>query len=247
MKLKNKVALITGSSRGIGKAIALKFAQEGAKIIVNYRVSEDRAKEVVKEIEKIGSEAIAVKCDISDESEVKNLIKTSINKFGKIDILVNNAGIVYDVPLFEKTVEQWKETLNVNLIGAFLCSKYASEYMDKQESGVIINISSTNGINSLSPESADYDASKAGMISLTKNLAEELGPKIRVNSIAPGWIKTEMNNNLPKNFIEEEEEKTIMKRFANPEEIAKVTLFLATDESGFMTREIITVDGGYIN
>ena len=245
MKLKDKVALITGSSRGIGRATALRFAKEGAKIIVNYLNSEAKANELVEEIKKIGSEAVAIKCDVSQEKEVKEMFNKSLKKFGKIDILVNNAGIVYDIPLFEKTLEQWKRTLDVNLIGVFLCSKYASEHMSKRGSGIIVNVSSTNGIDSNGPDSADYDASKAGVISLTKNLAEELAPKIRVNCIAPGWIETDMNKNLPKEYVKEEKERTFMRRFGKPEEIAAVALFLASDDASFITGSTIIVDGGY--
>ena len=202
--LENKVAIITGASKGIGKSTSLLFAKEGAKIVVNYFSSEKEAFSVVDEIKKIGSEAIAIKCDVSKEDEVKEMIQKTIDNFGKIDILINNAGIVFDVPFFERTVEQWKRTMDVNLLGTFLCSKYASEQMLKSDNGKIINISSTNGINCFSPESADYDASKAGVIILTKDLAKELAPKIQVNSIAPGWVDTEMNKNLPKDFVEED-------------------------------------------
>jgi len=245
MKLKNKVALVTGSSRGIGKAIALLFVKEGAKVIVNYRNSEKEAKDVVEEIKKIGSTAIEVKCDISNEKEVIEMVKKAIKEFGKIDILVNNAGIVYDVPLFEKTMEQWKRTLDVNLIGIFLCSKYVGEHMKKQNSGSIINISSTNGINNTDPTSADYDASKAAIISLTRNLSSELAPKIKVNSIAPGWIDTDMNKDLPKDLLDEELENVFLKRFGKPEEIATATLFLASDDASYMTGSTLVVDGGH--
>ena len=217
MKLKNKVAIITGASRGIGRATALLFAQEGAKVVVNYFSSQKEADFVVEEITKIGSDAIAVKCDVSSESEVKEMIQKTIDKFGRIDILVNNAGIVFDAPFFERTVEQWKKTMDVNLLGTFLCSKYASKQMLKNESGKIINVSSTSGINSFSPESMDYDASKAGIITLTKNLAKELAPKIQVNSVAPGWVDTEMNKDLPKDFVGDETEKIYLKRFAKAE------------------------------
>ena len=251
MKLKNKIAIITGASRGIGKSTALLFAKEGAKIVVDYHVSniepdaEKNAFSVVEEIKKIGSEAIAIKCDVSKENEVKEMIQKTIEVFGKIDILVNNAGIVFDIPLFEKTVEQWRQTLDVNLIGTFLCSKYASEQMKKNDNGKIINISSTNGINCFSPESADYDTSKAGIINLTYNLAKELAPKIQVNTIAPGWVDTEMNKDLPKEFVKKEIEKIYLKRFAKPEEIAKTILFLASDDSSYITGSILKVDGGH--
>ncbi len=245
MRLKDKVALITGSSRGIGKAIALLFAKEGAKIVVIHNKSEEQADQVVKDIDKLGSKALSIKCDVSNEDDVKRMTKKTIDTFGKIDILVNCAGIVFDVPLFEKTVEQWDKTFGVNLKGIFLCSKYASEHLKKQESGIIINIASNNGIQLSFPESADYDASKAGVVSFTKALSEELAPKIRVNVIAPGWIDTDMNKDLPDDLIREEKQKTFMKRFGKPEEVASVALFLSTNDSSFMTGSIITVDGGY--
>jgi len=246
MKLKNKVAIVTGSSRGIGKVTALLFAKEGAKVVINYLLSEEKETLlVVDEIKKMGSEAIAVKCDVSEESQVKKMIKQTLDEFGKIDILVNNAGVVFDVPFFERTVEQWKRTLDVNLLGTFLCSKYASEQMLKNNGGKIINVSSTNGINSFSPEAMDYDASKAGIIILTRDLAKELAPKIQVNSIAPGWVDTEMNKDLPQNFVKEEMEKIYLKRFAKPEEIAKSILFLASDDASYITGSILKVDGGY--
>lgn len=243
MKLKNKVALITGSSRGIGKATAILFAKEGAKVVVNYSKSEKEANEVVGEIKKIGSDAIAIKCDVSNEQQVKKMVEKTIKTYGKIDILVNNAGIVYDTPFFKKTVEQWKETLDVNLIGIFLCSRCAAPHMP--DGGRIINVSSTNGINSFSPNTMDYDASKAGVIILTRDLAKELAPKILVNSVAPGWVDTEINKDLPKDFVEEETEKIYLKRFAQPEEIAKAILFLASDDASYITGTTLMIDGGY--
>ena len=251
MKLKNKIAIITGASRGIGKSTALLFAKEGAKLIIDYHISdiepnaEENAFSVVDEINKIGSEAIPIKCDVSKENEVKEMTQRTIEKFGKVDILVNNAGIVFDVPFFERTAEQWKKTMDVNLFGTFLCSKYASEQMLKNDNGKIINVSSTNGINCFSPESVDYDASKAGIINLTRNLAKELAPKIQVNVIAPGWVDTEMNKDLPDDFVEEETEKIYLKRFAKPEEIAKTILFLASDDASYITGSILKVDGGH--
>ena len=245
MNLKNKVVLVTGSSRGIGKAIALLFAKNGAKVVVNYSKSEKEANEVVKEINKI-SESISIKCDVSDEKQVKNMIDNIVKRFGRLDVLINNAGIVFDIPLFEKTVEQWDKTLGVNLIGMFLCSKYAVPYIKKQKSGVIINIASTNGLGIYaSPDSADYDASKAGVISLTKNLASELAPNIRVNCIAPGWVNTDINKDLPKDYITGETERILLKRFGEPEEIGKAVLFLASDDASFITGTTLIVDGGY--
>lgn len=245
MKLINKVALITGASRGIGKATALLFASEGAKVVVNYFSSEKEALAVVDEINKIGSEAVAVKCDVSKEDEVKEMVAKAIETFGGIDILVNNAGIVYDTPLFERKVEQFKRTLEVNLLGNFLCSKYASEKMLERAGGKIINISSTNAINSFSPDAIDYDASKAGVVTLTKDFAKELAPKIQVNAIAPGWVDTDMNKDLLKEFVNDEVEKIYLKRFARPDEIAKTILFLASDDSSYITGSVLVVDGGH--
>jgi 3-oxoacyl-[acyl-carrier protein] reductase len=244
MRLKNKVAIITGSSRGIGKATALLFAKEGAKVVVNYISSKNKAIEVVNKIKKMGSEAIAIKCDVSKENEVKNMINKTIKTYGKIDILVNNAGIVYDVPLFQRKTEQFKRTLEVNLLGNFLCSKYVAKEMLKTKYGKIINISSTNAINCFSSDSIDYDASKAGIITLTKNFAKALAPNIQVNTVAPGWVNTDMNKKLSKKIIKEEIEKIYLKRFAEPEDIAKTILFLASEDSNYITGSTIIIDGG---
>ncbi|MBI1973252.1 SDR family oxidoreductase [Candidatus Micrarchaeota archaeon] len=243
MKLSGKVALITGSSRGIGKATALLFAKEGAKIVVNCDVKDLELKRAVEEIQRIGSEAIAIKCDVSDEKQVKKMVEKAVAKFGRIDILVNNAGIVFDVPFKERTAEQWKRTLAVNLIGTFLCSKYVAPHMP--DGGRIINTASTNGINSFTPASMDYDASKAGIIILTRDLAKELAPKILVNSVAPGWVNTQINKDLPKDFVDKETKKIYLKRFAEPEEIAKTILFLASDDASYITGTTIIIDGGY--
>ena len=247
MKLKNKVALITGASRGIGKATVLLFAKEGARVVVNYIKSDQKADGVVKKIIKNGGLAISVKADVSDEQQVKKMMSSAVEKFGRIDILVNNAGIVFDVPFRERTVEQWRRTINVNLIGTFLCSKYASKIMLKNNYGRIVNVSSTNGIDSLNPESIDYDTSKAGVISLTKNLATELAPVIRVNSVAPGWVDTDINKDLPKDFVKSETDKILLGRFARPEEIAKAVLFLVSDDVSFITGVTLIVDGGYLS
>ncbi len=244
MKLKNKVAIVTGSSRGIGKAAVLFFAKEGAKVVVNYSKSKEEAEKVVEEIKKLGSEAIAVACDVSDEAQVKKMIEETVEKFGRIDILVNNAGVVFDAPFEERTVEQFRRTLEVNLIGAFLCAKYASLQM-KREGGAIVNVASNSGVESFNPDSIDYDASKAGVVSLTKDLAGALAPKIRVNCVAPGWVETEMNKDLPPDYAASEEAKTPLGRFAKPGEIAKAILFFSSDDSSFATGSVLIVDGGY--
>ncbi len=245
MMLKNKVALITGASRGIGRATALLFAKEGAKVIVNYAQAKKDADEGVREIKKRGSDAIAIHADVSDETAVKKMVEEGIKKFGRIDILVNNAGIVFDVPFFEKTVAQWKRTIDVNLIGVFLCTKLVSTHMLKQKSGVIVNVASTNGLlKGGSPFSMDYDATKAAIINITASMAEEFAPHIRVNSVSPGWVDTDINKDLPKDYRKSETEKILIKRWAQPEELAEVILFLASDKSSFVNASNIIADGG---
>lgn len=245
MKLNGKVALVTGASRGIGRATALELAKEGCDVVVNYEKSADHAEKVVKDIQKMGQKAIAVKCDVSDEKQVEKMVEQTIKAFGKIDILVNNAGIVFDVPFFERTVEQWKRTLDVNLIGIFLTAKYAAKHMLKQKSGTIINISSTNGIHTYHPDSIDYSASKAGVINATKSMAMQFAPHIRVNAIAPGWVETEMNGKLPADYVKSEKAKVLLHRFADPKEMASVVVFLASDDASYLTGSVIVVDGGY--
>ncbi|KKU10370.1 MAG: 3-oxoacyl-[acyl-carrier-protein] reductase [Parcubacteria group bacterium GW2011_GWA2_46_7] len=166
-----------------------------------------------------------------------------MERFGKIDVLVNNAGIALDIPLMEKTVEQWERTLRVNLIGAFLCSKYIGIEMKKQKSGVIVNVSSTNAHDGFAT-SVDYDASKAGMNIMTENLAIELAPHIRVNAVAPGWVDTDINKALPPEYVKEETEKVLLKRFGKPEEIANLIVFLASDEASYINGTVVTIDGG---
>ncbi|MBM3303839.1 MAG: SDR family oxidoreductase [Candidatus Aenigmarchaeota archaeon] len=245
MRFKGKVVLVTGSSRGIGKATALLFAKEGANVIVNYSKSRDEAEDAARRIEKLGSKAMVIKCDVSDEKQVKNMFEEVIKKFGRVDVLVNNAGVVFDVPLMERTREQWSRTLDVNLIGTFLCSKYAARCMLEQKYGKIVNISSTNAIDSFNPDAIDYDSSKAGVAIMTRDLAKGLAPHIQVNSIAPGWVDTAMNKNLPKDFIKKETEKIYLGRLAEPEEIAKAVLFLASDDASYITGSMLKVDGGY--
>ena len=246
MKFKDKIVLVTGSSRGIGRATALAFAKEGANVVVNYVKDDELANKVVEQIKDLGRDAIAIRADVAVETDVQDLTKESVSYFKGIDVLVNNAGIVFDIPIFEKTVEQWERTLRVNLIGTFLCTRYAVPHMKNRNGASILNISSTNGIDSLSPESADYDTSKAGVISLTKNLAQSLAPNIRVNSIAPGWIDTEINKDLPKDFVKSETEKIALKRWGQPEEIAKTILFLCSEDASFITGSTLVVDGGYL-
>ena len=194
--------------------------------------------------EEYKTETLVIKADVSNEEQVKNMVQEIINKFGKIDVLVNNAGIAIDKEFENRTVEDWKRTLEVNTIGTFLVSKYASENMMKNKSGKIINISSTNGINTFFPSSIDYDASKAAVINLTYNLAIQFAPYINVNAVAPGWVNTEMNKELPEDLIKEETEKIYKKRLAEPEEIAKVICFLASEDAEYINGTVIKVDGG---
>ena len=242
----NKVVLITGSSRGIGKATAIEFAKRGYNVVINYKNSDKEALMLKEEIEKnYNVKALLVKADVSNENDVRNMVKVILSEFKHIDVLVNNADIVMDKEFEDRSVEDWNKTLATNLIGPFIVSKYVGEIMLKQKQGKIINISSTNGINSFFPTSVDYDASKAGLISLTHNLAIQFAPYINVNCVAPGWVNTEMNKELPSELVREETEKIYKKRFAEPSEIGKVICFLASDDADFINDEIIKVDGGY--
>ena len=243
----SKVVLVTGSSRGIGKATIVEFASKGYDVVINYVKNHEEAKKTEDEIKsKYDVKTLIVEADVSDEEQVDSMIEKIIAEVGRIDVLVNNAGIVYDVEFEERTVLEWQETLNVNLIGPFLVSKYASKYMLENKKGKIINISSTNGINTCYPTSIDYDASKAGLISLTHNLALQFAPYISVNAVAPGWVNTEMNKLLDKDFLDEEKEKICLKRFAEPEEIAKLVVFLASDDADFINGEVIKMDRGVL-
>ena len=242
----NKVVLVTGSSRGIGKAIVTDFAEKGYNVVINYRKEENEANKLREELEnKHNIQAITIKADVSNEQEVKNMVQQIVDRFGNIDVLVNNAGIAIDKEFEDRTVEDWQITLNTNLIAPFLVSKYVGNEMLKNEKGKIINISSTNGINAFFPTSIDYDASKAALINLTHNLAIQFAPNINVNCVAPGWVNTDMNKELPKELIEEETSKIYKRRFAEPSEIAKVVTFLASDDADFINDEVIKVDGGY--
>ena len=234
--------LVTGGSRGLGTSIVRLFAKKNWNIIINYNNSCEEAKKLKEELEGTYNVYInTVKCDISNEEEVKRMFKYIESDFGALDCLVNNAGIANDSVFLEKTKEDFTKVYETNLVGAFLCSKYASKILNKD--GAIINITSTNGIDTYYSYSADYDASKAALISLTHNLAVELAP-IRVNAIAPGWINTEMNKELDKEYVEEECKKILLNRFAEPEEIANVVYFLASSDARYINNTIIRVDGG---
>lgn len=242
----NKVVLITGASRGIGAATAKEFAKREYNVVINYNSSYEEAKKLSNELERDYSvKVLIIKCDISNDDEVKNMVDQTIKRFGTIDVLVNNAGIAIDTLFEDKTVENFRTTLGVNLIGPFLVSKYVGKVMLEQGRGSIVNVASTNGIDTYYPMSLDYDASKAGLISLTHNLAFQYSPVIRVNAVAPGWVNTDMNKELDQEFIDEENRKIMLGRFANPEEIAKVICFLSSDDASYINNEVIRIDGGF--
>lgn len=242
----NKNVLVTGGTRGIGEAISREFAKKGYDLIINYVNSNDKAQNLKQELEKeYNIKVLPIQTDISNEIAIKNMVDTAINEFGKIDVLVNNAGIVIDKEFEDRTVEDWKKTLDINLIAPFVLTKLVGKEMIKQKSGAIINISSTNGINTYYPTSVDYDASKSGLISLTYDSAVQFAPYVRVNCVAPGWVNTEMNKELPEDFVKEETERILVKRFAEPKEIAKVVVFLASEDASFVNSTVIKVDGGW--
>lgn len=238
-----KNVLITGGSRGIGAAIAHEFAKNNYNIIVNYVNKEETARKLCEELQtKYGVEAIAIKADVSKEEEVKKMVAKVISEYQKIDCLINNAGIAIDSTLEDKTVDNFHNILDVNLIGPFLMMKYAGEHMVKEGHGSIVNISSTNGIDSYYPYSMDYDASKAGVISLTHNFAVEYAPHIQVNCVAPGWTNTEALQEMDEEVRQKEYNHILLKRFAEPEEIAKAVYFAAT--TSYLNDSIIKIDGG---
>lgn len=243
---KNKVAVISGSRRGIGKAIAYELANKGCNIVINDWQEEEKIQQIAQDIkEKYHVDTLAVFADVSVEEEVKHMIETILKYFGKIDILVNNAAIVYDQELAERTVETFNKTITNNVTSTYLMSKLIGQHMAQKKEGKIINISSTNEINAYFPTSIDYDAGKAAVISLTNNFALEFAPFVNVNAVAPGWVNTPMNEDLPKELVEEETKRIFLKRFAEPEEIAKLVSFLASDDARYINGETIKIDGGY--
>ena len=243
------VALVTGSSRGIGKTCIIELAKEGYDVVINYNNSEYCALELEKYIkDNFNVRVVTIKCDVSNELEVKNMIDKIIDTLGSIDVLVNNAAIEINSDFNEKTVEDFRKVIDVNLIGTFLVSKYASVYMIKNRKGKIINITSNNGIDKNDPNTLEYDASKVAIISLTHNLAKHFAPLINVNAIAPGWVKTdkiiELDNSLNNEFIKEERKNIYLNRFAEEIDIANLVVFLSSDKSDYINNEIIRIDGG---
>lgn len=243
-ELSGKVALVTGASRGIGRAIALKLAEKGAFVLVNYNGSREKALETVAEIEAKGGSAEAVGCDVSDFSACQNMIEEILKKHEHVDILVNNAGITRDNLILRMKEEEFDQVLNINLKGAFNTIRHLSRQFLKQKSGKIINISSVSGVLGNAGQ-ANYSASKAGVIGLTKSVARELASRgICVNAVAPGFVETEMTAGLSEKTREAAIASVPMGRMAKPEEIAEVAAFLAGSGSDYITGQVICVDGG---
>ena len=247
LDLTDRVAVVTGSSRGIGRAIALKLASLGSKVVVNYSGSEDAANEVVQQIAAEGGEAIAVQADIRNAEQAKRLINTGLDKYGQLDILVNNAGITRDALLMRMKEDDWDIVMETNLKGTFNCTKVAQRPMIRQRYGRIINITSVSGVAGQVGQ-ANYSASKAGIIGFTKALARELGARnITVNAVAPGYVVTDQTADLPQELIDYILELTPMRRPGEAEEIANVVAFLASEEASYVSGQVLGVDGGMMS
>lgn len=244
----NKVVLITGAAQGIGKAIAWELAKHQYDIVINYHTSQKAADDLKSEIiENFGVRCLTIGADVSDPEQVDQMITQVEEQLDGVDILINNAAIDLSNLFHLKNAEEFRRTLDVNVIGAFNCSKRVYEHMLKQEYGRIINIASTNGINTYYPMCIDYDASKAALISLTHNLAFEMGPYVHVNCIAPGFIGTENElDGYDEEFLKEEVEKIMVKRYGDPQEVAYLVRFLISDQADYINNTVIRIDGGQI-
>lgn len=246
MHVDNKVALITGASRGIGRATALELAKAGAKIVVNYAGNAAAAQEVLKAIQDMGGQAIAVQANIAVAAEVDELIQKTIDAFGSIDILVNNAGITRDTLLMRMKEADWDAVLDTNLKGVFLCTKAVAKLMMKQRSGKIINMTSVVGLTGNAGQ-ANYAAAKAGVVGFTKSMAKELGSRgITVNAVAPGFIATDMTEVLPDSVKEQMTTTIPLGRPGTPSDVAKAVLFLCSDAADYITGQTLNVDGGMV-
>lgn len=246
MLLKGKNAIVTGASRGIGKAIAIKLAKEGANIAINYSVNDNAALEVANVVEKLGVKAIVKKADVSKLSEVEGFVNTVLNELGSIDILVNNAGITRDNLLIRMSEDDFDQVMQINLKGVFNLTKTVSRVMIKQRTGKIINISSVVGITGNAGQS-NYAASKSAVIGFTKSIAKELASRyINVNAIAPGFIETDMTSVIPEKMKEQMKAAIPLKRPGKPEDVANAVLFLAGNQSDYITGQVINIDGGML-
>jgi 3-oxoacyl-[acyl-carrier protein] reductase len=244
MDFEGKVAVVTGSSRGIGRAIALRLAESGARVVVNYHGSEAAAREVVEQIEALGSQAIACQADVSQVAEAEALMGAAKDAFGRIDILVNNAGTTRDTLLMRMTEEDWDLVVDTNLKGTFNCIKAVSRQMMRQRYGRIVNITSVAGISGNAGQ-ANYASAKAGIIGLTKTVAKELGSRgITCNAVAPGFVPTDLTASLPQDLIDQAIERTPLGRIGSVDDMAEATAFLASDKASFITGQVLAVDGG---
>ncbi|KKI92572.1 3-oxoacyl-ACP reductase [Bacillus sp. SA1-12] len=244
--LENKVALVTGASRGIGRAIALDLVKNGASVAVNYAGNEAKANEVVDEIKAGGGNAFAIKADVGNSEEVTQMVKEVINQFGQLDILVNNAGITRDNLLMRMKDNEWDDVINTNLKGVFLCTKAVTRQMMKQRNGRIINITSVVGVSG-NPGQANYVAAKAGVIGLTKTTAKELASRnITVNAVAPGFITTDMTDELSEEMKAEMLKQIPLAKLGEPSDIANIVTFLASDKSKYITGQTMHVNGGMV-
>lgn len=242
--MSNRTAIVTGGTRGIGKAIVLELAKNGCNVAFNYSKSDDLANELVREIEALGVKAMAKKADVSDFESAKEMVKEVKDEFGQIDILVNNAGITRDKLLALMKEEDWDDVINVNLKSVYNFSKAVIMTMIKQKSGKILNITSVSGIAGVAGQ-ANYSASKAGMIGFTKALAKEVGKaKINVNAIACGFIETDMTSELPEEYKQKMVDMTALKRFGTTDDVAKTAMFMLSDDAKYITGQVLSVDGG---
>ncbi len=242
----SKVALVTGGSRGIGREVALELARRGYHVAINYAGNEVKAQEVASEIKALGQQTITIQANVSDESEVKGMVKSVVDQFGRIDLLVNNAGITRDNLLMRMKEEEFDQVINTNLKGVFLCTKAVTRPMMKQRSGKIINISSVVGITG-NPGQANYVAAKAGVIGMTKTAAKELASRnILVNAIAPGFIATDMTDELNDELKADLLKLIPLERLGKAEDIAKAVAFLASDDANYITGQTLQVDGGMV-
>ena len=247
MKLKDKIALVTGSSRGVGRAVALGFAKQGANVIVNYTSNENAASEVVSEIQSMGGKAISVKADVAQKPEAENLVNSAIDEFGRLDILVNNAGFTRPSMMIKMTEDQWDQVVDIHLKGAFLCAQAAGLQMKEQKSGKIINVTSVAGIVGTVGQ-INYSAAKGGIISMTKSIARELARyNVCANVISLGIVATDMTEKIrsDEKLKEIYMNRILLKRFAEADDIAPAFVFLASDESNYITGQLLCVDGGY--
>ncbi|MDQ0206392.1 3-oxoacyl-[acyl-carrier-protein] reductase [Alkalicoccobacillus murimartini] len=244
--LQNQVAIVTGASRGLGQAIAMELAEKGAKVVVNYAGSQQRAEQVVQDIKDIGGDALAVQADVADADEVKSLIKQTIEAFGRVDILVNNAGITRDNLLIRMKEDDWDAVINTNLKGVFNCAKTVARQMMKQRYGRIINVSSVVAVMG-NPGQANYVAAKAGVIGLTKSMAKELANRnIHVNAIAPGFIESDMTEVLTEEVKDQYLTQIPLGSFGSAKQVASVVRFLASSDADYMTGQTLHVDGGLV-